>query len=104
MPIIKNKLSNLSLGKLILINTAAIIAFMSINSLICSNEGNGDCIKKLDNRVFLFQIIANFLFAWYYIIKIDKAKWIMLLVNILLITAIYFVAGTLHSISKAGLF
>ena len=100
-----NKLTKLTLGQMVLINSVATIVFMTFNSFVCPDGLiGGDCVKQLDNRVFLFQIIANFLFAGYYLHKIDKDKWVMLLVNIFLTIAIYFVAGTLHSISKAGLF
>jgi hypothetical protein len=78
---------------------------MIINSFICPEKSiSGDCVKRLDERVFPFQIIANFIFAWYYLHKIDKTKWRILLLHIFLTSIIYFVAGTIHSISKAGLF
>lgn len=100
-----NKLTTPTLGQMILINSVVIIVFMTVNSFVCADGSvRGDCVKHLDNRVFLFQMIANFLFAGYYLHKIDKGKWGMLLVNIFLTIAIYFVAGTLHSISYAGLF
>ena len=90
---------------MVLINSFVIIVFMTVNSILCPDGlSGGACVKQLDNRVFLVQMIANFLYAAYYLHKIDKGKWVMLLVNILLTTVIYIVAATLHSISKAGLF
>lgn len=90
---------------MVLINFVVIIVFMTVNSIVCPDGlSGGECVKRLDNRVFLFQMIANFLFAWYYLLRINKGKWQILLVNIFLTTIIYIIAGTLHSISKAGLF
>jgi hypothetical protein len=101
----ENKLLKLTLGQMVLINSVVIIVFMTVNSFVCPDGLiGGDCVKQLDNGVFFFQMIANFLFAGYYLNKIDKGKWVMLLINIFLTTIIYIVAGTLHSISKAGLF
>jgi hypothetical protein len=100
-----NKLTKLTLGQMVLINLLVIIVFMTVNSFVCPNGSiGGECVKRWDNRVFLIQMIANFLFAGYYLHKVDKYKWRMFLVNIFLTIAIYYVAGTLHSISKAGLF
>jgi hypothetical protein len=101
----KTKLQTLTLGQIVFTNTVVIIAFMSINSFVCPDGSiGGNCVKRLDERIFLLQMIANFLFAWYYLSRIDKSKWRMHLVNILLTIVIYFLAATLHSISKAGLF
>lgn len=99
------KLTRLTLGQLVFMNSTIIILFMTINSFVCP-EGmiGGDCVKHLDNKVFLFQITMNMLFAGYYLFKIDKSKWGILLLNVLLTLIIYIVATTLHSISKAGLF
>jgi len=101
----ENKLLKLTLGQMVLINSVVIIVFMTVNSFVCPDGlSGGECVKQLDNSLFVFQMIANFLFAGYYLHKIDKGKWVILLINIFLTTIIYIVAGTLHSISKAGLF
>jgi len=90
---------------MVFINSILIIAFMIINSFFCPDGLiGGECVKHLDNRVFLFQMTANLLFAGYYLFKINKGKWGILFLNILLTTIIYVVAATLHSISKAGLY
>lgn len=90
---------------MVLANSFVIIVFMTINSFVCEDGlSGGECVKHLDNRVFLFQIVTNLLFTTYYLLKIDKGKWSILLLNILLTTIIYVVVATLHSISKAGLF
>jgi len=100
----ENKLLKLTLGQMVLINSVVIIVFMTINSFICSDGlSGGECVKRLDNRLFLLQMIANFLFAGY-LLKIDKGKWGIVTLNLFLTTIIYIIAGTLHSISKAGLF
>lgn len=78
---------------------------MTVNTFVCPDGlCGGECVKHLDNKMFLFQAIANILFAAYYLIKVDKNKWGIIFLNFLLIAIIYIVAATLHSISKAGLF
>jgi hypothetical protein len=100
-----NKLTRLTLGQMVFINSIVIIVFMTINSYVCSDGlVGGDCVKHLDNRFFLFQMTANLFFAGYYLLKIDKGKWGILTFNLLLTTIIYIIAATLHSILKAGLF
>jgi hypothetical protein len=100
-----NKLSRLTLGQMIFTNSIVIIVFMTINSFVCSGGlVGGDCVKHLDNRVFLFQMTTNLFFAGYYLLKIDKSKWGILSLNFLLTTIVYILAATLHSILKAGLF
>jgi len=100
-----NKLSKLTFGQMVFINSIVIIVFMTINSFVCEGGlSGGECVKHFDNRFFAFQIVINLLFAVYYLVKIDKSKWGVLLLNLLLTTIIYVVAATLHSISKAGLF
>lgn len=99
------KLSNLTLGKMVFVNSIVIIIFMTFNSIVCEGGMSGGmCVKHLDNQIFPFQIVANFLFAAYYLLKIDKSKWGILLLNLVLTIIIYIVAATIHSISKAGLF
>jgi hypothetical protein len=101
----KDKLLKLTLVQVVLINSIVIIVFMKISSLVCPDGPyGGGCVKHFDNRVFMFQIIANLLFTGYYLFRIDRNKWVMLLLNLLLTSIIYIVAATLHSISKAGLF
>ena len=100
-----NKLSKLTLGQMVFTNSIVIIVFMTINSFVCEDGlSGGECVKHLDNQVFLFQLVTNLLFAVYYLLKIDKSKSSVLLLNLVLTTIIYVVAATLHSISKAGLF
>src|SRR5687767_6196158 len=100
-----NKLSRLTLRQMVFANSVLIIVFMVINSFVCPDGiVGGVCVKHLDNRVFLFQMIANLLFAGYYLVRIDRSKWAILFLNLLFTTIVYIVAGTLHSISKAGLF
>jgi hypothetical protein len=100
-----DKLLKLTLGQMVLINSVVIIVFITINSFVCPDGlSGGECVKHLDNRVFLFQMIANLLFTGYYLLKIDKSKWGILTLNLFLTTIIYIAAATLHSISKAGLF
>lgn len=100
----ENKLLKSTLGQMVLINSVVILIFMTINSFVCSDGLiGGVCVKHLDNRVFLLQMISNFLFAGY-LLKIDKSKWGILTLNLFLTTIIYIIAATLHSISKAGLF
>ena len=100
----ENKLLILTLGQMLLINSVVIFVFMTVNSFVCPHGlSGGECVKHLDNRIFILQMIANFFFAGY-LLKIDKNKWSILTFNIFLTIIIYLVAGTLHSISKAGLF
>jgi hypothetical protein len=100
-----NTLIRLTLGQMVFTNSIVIIVFMTINSFVCSDGlVGGDCVKHLDNRVFLFQMTANLFFAAYYLFKIDKMKWGILSLNFLLTTIVYIIAATLHSILKAGLF
>lgn len=100
-----NKFSRLTLGQMVFANSIVIIVFMTINSFVCSDGlVGGECVKHLDNQVFPFQIVSNLLFAVYYLLQIDRSKWGVLLLNLLLTTIVYVVAATLHSISKAGLF
>ena len=99
----KDKLLTLTLGHMVFINTVVILVFMTVNSSVCPDGvTSGVCVKHLDNRIFLFQMIANFLFAGY-LLGIDKSKWGILTLNLFLTTIIYVIAATLHSISKAGL-
>ena len=66
-----NKLINLTLGQMVLINSVVIIVFMTVNSFVCPDGLiGGDCIKQLDNRVFVFQMLANFLFAGYAVVGV----------------------------------
>lgn len=104
MPAKENKFLKLTLGQMVLINTVVILVFMTVNSSVCPDGlSGGVCVKHLDNRIFLVQMIANFLFAGY-LLGIDKGKWGIVTLNLLLTTIIYIIAATLHSISKAGLF
>ena len=100
-----DKLLKLTLGQMVFTNAIVIILFMTVNSFVCEDGLiGGDCVKHLDNQIFSFQIAVNFLFAGYYIFKIDKSKWSIIWLYFLLTTIIYIVAATLHSISKTGLF
>jgi hypothetical protein len=104
MKVTANKLSELTLGLLVFVNSLAIIIYMAFISLICEDGLSGGlCVKQLDNRFFLVQIFINLCFTTFYILKINKRKWGILLINLLLTTVIYTVAAALHSISKAGL-
>ena len=104
MAVKENKLLKLTLGQMVLINSVVILVFMIVNSFVCPDGlSGGECVKQLDNRLFLLQMITNFLFAGY-LLKIDKGKWGILTLNLFLTTIIYIIAATLHSISKAGLF
>ena len=101
----KNKLLMLTLGQMVLVNAVVVIVFMTINSFVCPDGlSGGECVKHLDNKFFLFQMVANLLFAGYYLLKVDRNKWGVLSLNLFLTTIIYIIAATLHSISKAGLF
>jgi hypothetical protein len=78
---------------------------MTVNSMLC--EGGltgGECVKHKDNDIFFYQMGVNLLFSIYYLAVINKKKWIMLLVNYLVMLIFYVITATLHSISKAGLF
>src|SRR5688500_8062095 len=98
-----NKLSRLTLRQMVFANSIVIIIFMTINSFVCADGLVGvDCVKHLDNWAFLFQMTANLFFAGYYLLKIDKGKWGILTLNLLLTTIVYIIAATLHSILKAG--
>ena len=100
----KNKLLNLTLGQMVFINSFVILVFMTVNSVVCPDRlTGGGCVKHLDNRIFLIQMIANFLFGGY-LLGIDKSKWGIVTLNLFLTTIIYIISATLHSISKAGLF
>ena len=100
-----NKLQKLQVGHLILSNLLFIILFMVINSIICEDGlTGGECVKHKDNFIFIIQMVLNFLFYVFYLIIVDRKKWGMLLVNVLLTGVIYIIAATLHSTTKSGLF
>ena len=100
-----NKLLNLTLGQLVLINSVVTVVYMTINSFVCQDGlTGGECVKHLDNQVFKFQIVVNLLFTGYYLLKQDKGKWRILILNLLFVIIIYMITATLHSISKSGLF
>ena len=100
-----NKLAKLTLGQMVLINSAVITVFIIVNSIVCGDGLiGGECVKDLDSRIFIIQMINNILFAVYYLYKIDKSKWGILILNAIVTTVIFIIAATLHSISKAGLF
>jgi hypothetical protein len=78
---------------------------MYVVSYICPDGLlGGECVKKFDNRMFFVLLGLNVLFSLYYLVKVDKNKWGVLLLNLIIVTVIYVVCATLHSISKAGLF
>ena len=105
MTTISNKLSKLTLKQLIFINSAVIIISMIIISSVCPDGLiGGECAKELDNKMFLLLIIANLVFAVYCIYKTGKNKLGILALNLFLTVMFYTIAGTIHSISKAGLF
>lgn len=105
MTTITNTISKLTLGQMFFANAMLIVVYMTINSFVCEDGfSGGECVKHLDNRVFIFQVAANVLFAMYCLFKIGKGKWGILFFNILLTIIVYIIAVTLHSISKAGLF
>jgi len=95
----------LSFGYLIGINSIVILAFMLITSFVCP-EGlsGGECVKSLDNKIFFIQVVVYLFMSIVYLVKFDNRKWLKLLVGLIVITLIYVLAATMHSISKAGLF
>lgn len=90
---------------MVLVNSGVMIVYMVINSSVCEDGmSGGECVKHLDNQIFLFQMVVNLLFSGYCLVKVDRSKWGILLLNLLLITIIYVAFAAAHSISKAGLF
>ena len=98
-------LQRLNVLQLCLVNILFIFAFMIVNSTLCDDGlSGGECVKHLDNNMFLFQMGINLAFSIYYLVVINKKKWDMLVLNYLIMLVFYAIAATLHSISKAGLF
>lgn len=99
-----NKLSQINLKYLILINGIVMLMFMTINSFYCK-EGliGGDCVKRNDNVAFLIQKSINIVFSIYFIVAIDKKKWVLFLLNFISLIILYTMLATIHSITKAGI-
>ena len=96
--------------KISLTNTAStniviIILAMYVISYFCADGLlGGECVKKYGNRMYFVLLGVNLLFLLYYLIKLDKHKLGILLLNIVIVSVVYTICAILHSISKSGLF
>jgi hypothetical protein len=91
--------------RLILGNLLIILAFMICTSFYCGESFiGGECVKRLDGKMYFVLLTINILGGIVYFIKTRKNILITLLVNILIATIFYIFLATMHSISKAGLF
>ncbi len=97
-------LKNINLKFLLLVNFVFILIFMNIVSLTCPDNYAGiECVHSRDNKFFLLQCLLNLIFSAIYLIKIDKSKWKIFLLNFILLPTIYMIMAFIHSISKCGL-
>ncbi len=81
------------------------LAYMLFTSYFCDNGlVGGECVKYYDNRLFSIQLLTNIAYFLFPIYKNGWQKVGVLLLNIMLLTLLFIVFTTLHSISKAGLF
>lgn len=64
----------------------------------------GECVKHLDNKMFLVLIITNLIGGLTYIIKTNRKRWLVIYLSVLVTSFLYVIMAALHSISKAGLF
>ena len=97
------KLQGINLGVLLVVNIFIIIAFMSYNPSACGDGlSGGECVKHKDNFLFLIQIMANVGFSAFYLIAVNKKKWLMLTLSLVLTTFFYIIAATLHSFNESG--
>ncbi len=93
-----------SITKLIGVNSFIILGFMVANSLICpAGFSGGECVKKLDNKIFVYQMVIYLILSGL-LIFFRKVKWPILAVGFLGTIIFYIVAATVHSITKAGIF
>lgn len=100
----KYLLDNINLTFLILFNFIFTLVFMNIVSLNCPDNYSGiECVHKNDNLLFFTQFILNLLFSIFYLIKVNKLKWKIFLINIVLLPFLYIIMAFFHSISKCGL-
>ena len=97
-------LKNINLKFLLLVNFVFTVMFMSIVSLNCPDNYIGiKCVHTIDNRCFLLQATLNLIFTAFYLIKIDKSKWKIFLLSLILLPITYTIMAFIHSISKCGL-
>lgn len=97
-------LKNINLKFLLLVNFVFILIFMNIVSLTCPDNYAGiECVHSRDKKFFLLQCLLNLIFSAIYLIKIDKSKWKIFLLNFILLPMIYMIMAIIHSISKCGL-
>jgi hypothetical protein len=100
----KENLKNINLTFLLLFNFVFTLIFMNIVSLNCPDNYSGiECVHNNDNLLFFIQVILNLVFPIFYLIKIEKLKWKIFLINIILLPMIYIVMAFFHSISHCGL-
>ena len=102
---IVNKLYNINLKFLVISNLIAMGLYMTINSFICEDGlSGGECVKNNDNKLFLIQIAINSILLIVNLWKNGSKSLIMFSKFFSLLILTYSILGTIHSISKAGLF
>ena len=92
------RLQNLNTGVVLLVNIFVMLAFMKYNSSVCEGSfSGGESVKQKDNSLFFIQVVANIAFVAFYLIVVNKRKWLILMLSLVLTTFFYLVAATLHS-------
>ena len=97
---------NISIRKLVLINTIIIIFSMILIYYFTPEGYEGGMLgKKYGNITFLILVVLNLLYSFYYVIRINHTpkKILFLLLNLSVVYVVYFVCAIFHSISKVGL-
>jgi hypothetical protein len=92
---------NISIRKLLLINTIIIILSMIlIYHLTPEGYEGGISGKKYGNITFLTLVVLNLLYSFYYVIRINHTpkKMLFLFLNLGAIFVVYFVCAVFHSI------
>ena len=91
-------LHNLNAGVMLLVNIFIMLTFMKYNSSVCEGGfSGGECVKQKDNFFFFIQVAVNIAFVAFYLAMVNKKKWLMLIISLVLTIFFYFVAATLHS-------
>lgn len=91
--------------RLVIGNSLIILIFMICSSFYCGESFiGGECVKRVDNRMFIVLLSTNIIGGIFYYIKTKKNILLSLILNIIITSVLYVVMATIHSISKAGLF
>jgi hypothetical protein len=94
-----------NLKDIVSINVVVMIVFMVVSSYVCDNGlTGGECTKHYDNRFFIILTLANLFFSVFSIYKNGSRKLGMLFLNLMILTILFTIFATLHSVFTVGLF